>query len=136
MGNHHLVASFSVIKLIQLLPPAWNRDQDKVAGHDLTRSRAPLPSPDDAQQSSLLLGLHADEFDTELFVSRPTPHGQIDRQCALRLVEVNLDLKIPQVRCGVGASNPAPLAGDVDDRSALSDHAVAEIHRKRDQYPG
>jgi hypothetical protein len=81
----------------------------------------------------LLLGLQTDEFDAKLVVSRPTPHGQIDRQCALRLVKVNLDLKIPQIRRGAGASNPAPFAGDVDDRSALSDPAVAEIHRKRDR---
>ena len=101
-------------------------------GSFLLRGRR-FESPNYAEQPLLLVGLQADEFDPELVVSRPSPHGQMDRERSLRLVEMNLNLKIFHVRCRVGTPNPAPFAGDVDDRSALSDPAVAEIHRKRDR---
>jgi len=64
-------------------------------GEDLIRRRGPLfASPDNAQQPRLLVGLHTDEFDAEICVSRPSSDGQFDRQRFLRLVKSDLDLKI------------------------------------------
>ena len=101
-------------------------------GSFLLRGRR-FESPNYAEQPLLLVRLQADEFDPDVFVSRPSPHGEIDRERFLRLVEVNFNLKILHVRRGIGTSNPAPFARNIDDCSALSDPAVAEIHRKRDR---
>jgi len=55
-------------------------------------------SPDYAEQPLLMV--------CEIFLSRPSPHGQIDRERFFRLVEANLDLKILVSGAVLGASNP------------------------------
>ena len=56
-----------------------------------------LVAPDRVPQPRLVVGLHADEFDAGLSVSRPSHHGQIDRQRFIRIAELDLDPEILQV---------------------------------------
>ena len=51
-------------------------------------------------QPRLVVGIHADEFDTEFSGFRPSPLGQIHCEPLLPSIEVDLNLKILQSSAG------------------------------------
>lgn len=82
--------------------------------------------PNHPPQSPLLVGIYLDEFNAEFSVLQPSLHGEIHSQRVLRLDEVDLDPKVLQFRRGVGTVNPAPLEGNVDNRSRPLNRPIAE----------